>query len=165
MPDFRLFQFLIKGEKETLIRFETLGAGLKDFRFIWPAIAEHFYEIEKAQFSGTGRAKQWAQLSPAYGKWKAAKYPGKPILQREGALINSLTRRGSDSIYESSPLRLVLGSSVKYAAIHQTGRGRMPARPPVDLTPSDFKGFGKILQQGFESIAAKAGFRPASIAA
>lgn len=165
MPDFRLFQFLIKGQRETLLRFHTLGQGLKDFRFVWPAVSKFFYQIETEQFGGEGRSRRWATLSPAYGKWKAAHFPGKPILQREGPLVASLTRRTSGSIYEEAPLRLVLGSSIRYATAHQRGRGKMPARPPIDMTPSDFKGFGQVLQKGFISIAEKSGFRPTGLAA
>lgn len=166
MPDFRLFQYLVKGEKEFRLQFQKLGAGLKDFRFLWPSFAQKFYEIEQEQFGSEGRKNKWAALSPAYAKWKAAHFPGKSILQRQGPLVTSLTRKGAaGSVYEEKPLSLTLGSSIGYAGAHQKGRGRMPARPPIDITPNDVKAFGKIAQQGLEQIASKAGFRSTGLAA
>lgn len=166
MSDDRIFTFKILNQQQFLLSFETLGQGLRNFSFLWPALAQHFYEVVKQTFASAGRATSWPALSTAYGKYKAAKYPGKPILQREELLIASLTERGARySIYAEGPLTLQLGTSRPGATAHQTGSGRLPARPPIDFTVADYREFAKIIQGGLETIAKAAGFRPARLAA
>jgi phage gpG-like protein len=128
----------------TLDRFAT---NVADARPAWEAIADRFAHVERRQFATEGRASSggWAPLSPRYGAWKARNYPGRPILERDGDLKESLTRRpfGVELILED---RMVIGSSVKYGAYHQRGDG-VPRRRPIELTEAERKAWVKILQR------------------
>lgn len=85
--------------------------------------------IEQFNTEGRHGAGGWQQLNPDYDKWKAANYPGKPILQRTGELRDQLVDHGT---IELGPDRLVWGvheqarnedggRPAEYGARHQTG--------------------------------------------
>jgi len=77
----------------------------------------------------------FAPLSPRYARWKSRRYPGAPILVRSGRLRDSLTNPNHpDAIATVTPQSLTYGTSVPYAAYHQLGTQRMPARPPIKLS-------------------------------
>ena len=135
----------------SLARFaDTVG----DARPAWEAMAERFARTNRRQFATEGRHASggWAPLSPRYAEWKAEHYPGKPILEREGNLVESLTRRpfGVEVI---EPDRMVLGTDVRspegypYAEAHQHGTGRMPQRRPVELREQERREWIKLLQR------------------
>lgn len=129
----------------TLTRFvtalERAGAELLDVgKHILPRLLP-VLEVETGKgFDAEGGASgNWAPLSVSYAKWKAAHYPGKPILQRTGALQAALTGPGSNARREVSGDTLTFGTSgLPYASLHQTGTGKMPARPEFDYGP-DFE--------------------------
>jgi phage gpG-like protein len=152
---------------EFLASLERVAASLRDFRFIFPKLADHFYDIEKQTFASQGRQGSWPALTTRYAKWKAAKFPGRPILQREGLLLASLTQKSATgSIYRESALSLTLGSSHPAALVHQTGGKRIPARPPIDFTPQDIQDFGDIIaKETTARMVEIAGFREARLAA
>jgi phage gpG-like protein len=143
------------GYPELIAGLRTLATKFSDFRFIWPKMAAHFYEIEKQTFSSQGRSTRWAALSPGYAKYKAAKFPGKPILQATGALVTSLTSKTAGSIYRADQHSLELGTTEK--TWHQA------TRPFVDLNDNDFDAFGKILAEGLQQVVVDAGFQTARI--
>ena len=149
------------GYPELIAGLRTLATKFSDFRFIWPKMAAHFYEIEKQTFSSQGRSTRWAPLSIAYGRYKAAKYPGKPILQATAATMASLTSKTAGSVFRQDPHSLELGTTEK--TYHQTGGGRLPARPMIDLNDNDFDAFGKILAEALNQIVLDAGFQTARI--
>jgi hypothetical protein len=128
----------------TLARWE---ANTIDATPAWDAIADDFVKIEKGQFRTEGKRGSggWPALSPNYARWKAAHYPGKPILQREGDLIESLTERplGVEVIL---PHYMAIGSDVDHGRYHQGGDG-LPRRRPVELTEADRRRWVKILQR------------------
>ena len=63
----------------------------------------------------------WAALSPAYAKWKQARYPGQPILRASGLMqdLAFIYTRGDRFIVKST----------KYGGANQFGTRKMPARP------------------------------------
>lgn len=145
----------------TLVRLTTAleraGAELlKVGEHILPRLLP-ILEVETAkQFDAEGSGPQsgsWAPLSVSYAKWKAAHFPGKPILQRTGALKAALTGPGANARRDISGNTLSFGTTgLPYASFHQTGTGRMPARPEFDFGPD----FEKAMQ-----AAAAAGVREA----
>lgn len=129
----------------TLDRWAT---NVDDVTPAWNVIADDFARIEREQFASEGRRSSggWSPLSPAYARWKAAHYPGKPILQREGDLIRSLTERpfGVEVIL---PGYMAIGSDVDYGRYHQRGAGNLPQRRPIELRESDRVKWVKIIQR------------------
>lgn len=86
----------------------------------------------------------WAPLKPATIKRKG--FPN--ILVETGALGVSLVERGHpDAVYEvvDEPGQggFSRGTSNETAAYHQSGTRRMPARPPVGVSPDYADGFAE----------------------
>jgi phage gpG-like protein len=122
--------------------------NIQDAGEAFEAIADHQKKIWQKQFAQEGRytGAAWSPLSPPYARWKAKNYPGKPILQRTGKLMESMTQRpfGIDEITDKS---MTIGTDVPYAQYHQRGTEHMPARPLIGPPPtSDVKVFAKIMQ-------------------
>lgn len=137
---------------------ERAGAEVADVgKHILPKLLPVLEGETAKQFDAQGAgpaAGSWAPLSVSYAKWKEAHYPGQPLLVRTGALRAALTSSSAPGARrEVSGNSLTFGTSgVPYASVHQTGSGRMPARPPFD--------FGPDMEAAMLS-AAKAGVREA----
>lgn len=134
---------------------DGLSRNAQDLRPAWPRIAAEFYQIEADQFSSEGgRVNPWEELSAGYAKFKAVEYPGKPILQRSGALLNSLTNQNDEhAIYDPQPDALTLGTSLPYPQYHQAGTQKMPQRPPIELRDEDFQRMGEIAREELQDMA------------
>lgn len=138
--------FSVFGEDQidrTLARFEVV----EDMRPAWYVLQQRFLAMERRQFDSEGAfgSGGWAPLSPAYARWKAAHYPGQPILQREGDLVASLTEGPAVAVLE--PQLLVLGSDVEYGHYHQAGAGHLPRRRPVEFTEAERREWVKVIQR------------------
>lgn len=122
---------------------ERAGAELADVgKHILPKLLP-VLEVETGkQFDAQGAgpiAGSWAPLSVSYAKWKQAHFPGQPTLVRTGALRAALTGPGAGARRDVSGDTLSFGTvGIPYASFHQTGTGRMPARPEFDYGP-DFE--------------------------
>jgi hypothetical protein len=121
--------------------FERAGDELADFgKYAWPKLGPLLENTLKNQFDaeGEGTAGHWAPLSAQYAAWKAANYPGMPILQRIGTLYEGLTSSSSPfAAREQSGDDFTFGTrGVTYASYLQTGTRRMPARQPFDFGTS-----------------------------
>ncbi|HET8898099.1 MAG TPA: phage virion morphogenesis protein [Rhodanobacteraceae bacterium] len=73
----------------------------------------------------------WMALSDKYAKTKAGKRPGKRILEFDGHLL------GDRLTTQVVGNELLIGTFAPYAATHQFGRGPIPARPYLGLSPED----------------------------
>jgi phage gpG-like protein len=141
------FTFSIEGDVQidrTLARFAD---NVGDAQPVWNALADRFVNVERRQFATEGAygSGGWQALSPRYAAWKARHYPGKPILQREGDLIDSLTRRPL-GIEVIEPAFMVLGSGVPYLKYHQLGDG-LPQRRAVELPESERRPWIRLIQR------------------
>jgi phage gpG-like protein len=118
--------------------------GIADYRPIWPVIEDDYYAQVKDQFKTEGEegGQAWVPLSEKYGAWKEAHFPGMPILQRTGNLIDSLTNPNSaNGVRREERKTLTFGSTLPYALYHQTGSKdgeHPPARPEIQF-PEAFK--------------------------
>lgn len=152
----------IDGEKGIDYAIGAIREGISDWREVWPEVERIFYVATLAQFRTIGQrgGTPWAPLSAGYRKWKEKKYPGQPILVRTGRLRRSLTAVGNeDTIRDQQPMALTIGSSTPYGIFHQRGTRRMPARPPLVLTKTDY---GKMVSRMFryaQKVGADAGFK------
>ena len=138
------------GGRETVAGFRQLATKVSDLSAAWPAIRDLFYQFERLAFETEGRSSasgKWAGLTERYSKWKARKYPGRPILQRTSALMSSLTRTGFGSDVKSGPLWLQVSSDVEYAQYHQRGTRTMRARKPVALRRDQVAAFGAAVHR------------------
>ncbi len=92
----------------------------------------------------------FADLSPRTVRRKMLKgYPLQPLVATR-LLRNSLARRGGGGnvTYVSAKGTLVVGSSLAYAAVHQTGGGRgIPARPYLTLSEGDWGRIGALIAE------------------
>ena len=71
---------------DTFIRnIERLSENLTD-GFDWESLAPIVAEAAEGIFASQGRGG-WAQLSPAYARWKERNFPGKGILELTGAYL------------------------------------------------------------------------------
>lgn len=155
----------VAGDVQLDRAFNRVTQMITDFRDIWPAVADAFYEIEREQFSsqgGKGASGKWAALSPAYAVYKAKAFPGQPILQATGSMVDSLTNKDAlDAIFRADPMELTIGSKAPYALLHQTGapRSKLPARPPISLSENDKRKIQKAIQIGLVKFTREAGFQ------
>lgn len=143
--------------------FNRVDQFISDFRNIWPFVTPEIYAINLEQLESQGArgaSGKYAPLSPAYAKAKAIQFPGKPILQATGALFESLTSPDAfDSIYRPERDQLTVGTKVPYARAHQTGTGRMPARPPISMNEQSKRRIQKAIQRGLVDFTRRAGFQ------
>lgn len=151
------------GGVEVLNRaFNRVDRGIDDFRNFAPGIAREFYAIEEQQFRSEGAAGasgKWAPLSLSYARFKARAFPGAPILQRERSLYESLTSPDApDSVFRVSQSEIVIGTKSPYARAHQSGGGRLPARPPISFTERDRRRLQKAIQAQLVKLTRDAGF-------
>lgn len=121
---------------------ERAGAEVANVgKHILPKLLPVLEQGAAAQFDAEGAgpvAGPWAPLSARYAEWKAQHYPGQPILVRTGALRAALTSgTAQGALRDVGDDSLAFGTDgIPYASNHQTGTGRMPARPPFDFGPA-----------------------------
>jgi len=110
---------------------DALGARLAaPAELLAPALPVVAAAIER-NFDEEGRPLRWAPLAPRYAAWKARRFgAGLRILERTGALRRSISTRVEGNA-------IVASTDVPYAAFHQFGTRRLPARPFLVLTDAD----------------------------
>lgn len=124
------------------VAFERAGPAIADFgRNVFPRLSGVFEDAVTEQFDARGSGPTsgaWAELTPAYRAWKEGNYPGQPLLELTGALREGLTSPGAPTAFRSwTATEFTFGTSgVAYASFHQTGTGRMRARPVFDFGPN-----------------------------
>ena len=102
---------------------------------------------EKFRQEGPG----WAELADSTLDRRRKDGKGAQILRDTGRLFLSLTDSNDGSVYELTDKMLVLGTNLKYAAVHQFGSRdqRIPARPfmpdPSELAPM----FSRVIERYF----------------
>ena len=97
---------------DTFIRnIERLSENLTD-GFDWGSLAPIVAEAAEGIFASQGRGG-WAQLSPAYARWKERNFPGKGILELTGAYLSAATQIGAPhNLVEVGPDHLTYGVRV-----------------------------------------------------
>lgn len=136
------------GERQidrTLTRFAD---NVGDATPVWEVLADRFARANLRQFNSEGAygSGGWPALSPNYAAWKAHHYPGKPILQRTGALMRDLTQRPF-GIEHLTPGAMAVGTDITYAAYHQAGGPNLPQRRPVELPEGERRYWVGLIQR------------------
>lgn len=155
--------FSFYGEHQLDRTLNRMIADVEDATPAWEVILASFIRAERKQFRSQGAygSAGWVPLSPRYAAWKALHFPGKPILERTGRLLRSLTQQPL-GIEVMQPHRLLMGSNVKYGEFHQAGSGHLPRRRPIELPESLRVEWVKTLQRYIVTGYATA--RPTAIA-
>lgn len=156
----------VDGVLQSTRAFRSLNESLRDFREAWPEIHMYFLRanVEHFESQGARGGQTWKPLSEAYGKWKAKKYPGKPILVRTERLKRSLTLGGSapDQVAEFKPMMAIFGTAVPYAKYHHRGTARLAQRRVFAPTQRDIDRMVSRLFRFAERGARDAGFQTQS---
>ncbi len=114
-------------------------------------IADMFAEAETQRFDSEGDiggdGGKWSPLAASTVAFKLKHFPGTKILERTGALRQSLTSRpfGIEII---GPQAMRIGTDTVYARFHQDGTSRMPRRSPLALSETRRRSIVKIVQRG-----------------
>ena len=156
------FRLEVAGQVQMDRGIARFADGVADYRPLWPIIEDDFYAQVKDQFKTEGAegGEKWAELTPEYAGWKEAHYPGKPILQRTGDLISSLTNPNDPNTVRIEQRKtLTLGSRIPYAIYHQTGTEMMTARPEIVLTEAFKRSVMHHVQTYLVQMATQCGFR------
>jgi phage gpG-like protein len=161
------FRLDIAGEVQMDRGIARFADGVSDYRPIWGVIESDFYALEQRQFATAGAAggASWPALSPEYSAWKEMRFPGKPILERTGDLMSSLTDPNHPQTVRIEERKtLTLGTRVPYAIYHQSTapRTRLPRRPEIMLTEEFKRTVMHHVQQYLVQMATKLGFRTGS---
>lgn len=121
-------------------RFTRFASSMTDLQPLVEELTTLVWEKIRQGFETEGAATGpiWAALSSSYSEWKRKNYPGKQILQRTGALYDSIEK-------EVGPTKGEVGTGVPYAIFHQTGTSKMPARPIIRLKASTKSEMSKIV--------------------
>ena len=107
----------------------------KDLQAFIPVLKKQEQEMFSGQNDSAGEAR--APLAES----TIAKKGHDRILFETGALGDSLFSETDDSIRDVSDHYLTFGTSDKKAMFHQEGTRRMPARPPVGISPENIDKF------------------------
>lgn len=142
---------------ETSSKFDALGELVADMTAPLTQIAEDLHAQMAAAFAtegATGATGKWAQLSPDYGAWKAARssapilvglrplhkgtrqHPTRPQTYVPSGLMRRqlLMPLADRATWHIGPKRMLYAPLSNIAGFHETGTSRMPARPPVDVS-------------------------------
>jgi hypothetical protein len=144
------FTIKVTGDDDYERKLAQLRLFVDDLRPFWPLLVPVFIGWMGAQFATEGGwgGRTWAPLSPAYAQWKAAHYPGRSILIREGAM----RRAASAPRREASPRKLVLWIDDPKAPLHQEGGSGGRRRASTGHT-----GYGSGLRAGSRVAAVSSG--------
>lgn len=149
------FTFEVAGKKEFDRAFNRVGEHVSDLRPVWPEVTREMYTLMDEQFKSEGskgRSGKWKKLSRNYEKQKARTHPGMPILQRTGRLERGLTSKTGDTVLIESKDEYGFGTSLFYAAYHQTGTNKMPAREIFSFSEDSRTKLTKAIQKGLLKI-------------
>ena len=151
------------GLKRLAMAFERAGAEVADVgKHILPRVVPVLEAAVGRQFSAEGQGPdvgKWKPLSAVYAAWKEANFPGEPILQRTHALRDGLTSANAPTANRNiTGSTLAFGTKgVPHASFHQTGTGKMPSRPPVDLDAQAEKDLQRAALAGVRDAVREAG--------
>ncbi len=134
-------------DKEIKDMLNTLLYRLNDMSPVMMEVSEDMRDAVEENFEQEGRPK-WKALSPKTIEQRRKKgyWPGNILIQ-EGNLVRSIEASHSKD-------EAVVGTNLKYAAIHQFGgmagrkhKVKIPARPYLKLTDSDIERIKKKIMK------------------
>jgi len=130
---------------------------LGDMSSLWDEMAEALHAVQERAFESEGSSSgaRWHPLSPRYRTEKAARFPGKGILEATGRLRRSFSSGAQGNIFKATPGRMTWGTEVPYSVYHQHGTSRMPARPVLRFTGGDADYLARVAHQHLVDLGRK----------
>lgn len=117
---------------ETIERMEDMREQAHDLRPVFRWAKRELEKSYAANIAASGLlAGGWDPLSPSYALWKAARFPGAPMMVRTGRLFRSISELNDSSINVITKTSAQFGTTVEYAKFHQYGTSKMPKRKIV----------------------------------
>lgn len=147
-----MIAFRVEADVErALAQLGKVRSAMGDQRPIFAEVVEpEFYRMQADRFDTEGGGDHWQRLSVTYAAWKARHFPGRRVLEREGLLKESLTRRGGRfQVRRLSGRELVIGTRHPAALFHQQGARRMPKRQIINLTAADQRRIQGLIEAWF----------------
>ncbi len=147
-----------------------LATPIQDFRVpapgfgsgFWAAMEERMvYQVYRTFTMRGGESGQWPGLSDKYGKRKARKYPGGPLLWASGAMMNSFFG-GAGHVFTQTAMGMNWGSDNPLAGYHQRGHTSPTPLPQRRIWDPDPEFAGQLQSDGARYVAAlyrAAGFK------
>lgn len=102
-----------------------------------PRLRESYNQHAGEQFDSKGRhlGTPWKPLAASTQRYKARRWPSRPLMIRTTKLVKSMADKNSPhAIYRRSSRVLTMGTRVPYARYHQSGGGKLPKRPLFVIT-------------------------------
>ena len=143
------FSLLIFGEKIVTAKYRAMANNAGNLVPSFLQVEDYLMDITGRQFdSQGGRAGgSWKPVTPKWAARKARTGGDTRILHFDKALRRSVTKRGATGqILEYTPTSLTFGTSIKYAAVHQFGHGKIPKRKFLVILPLDKKMITEMIQ-------------------
>ena len=114
-------------------RFYATGQATSDLRPLWQKVVAIIGKAIRANFDREGSIHgAWTALKDYVQRAKDRDYPGKPILERTGALRRAATEDAPGREISLEPLRLeygvdmrLIGATANYAYFHDAGAGQI----------------------------------------
>jgi phage gpG-like protein len=152
---FYRFYVQVDGTTRLMASAEGLRRDIEEPQQILEAVAERaFYPIVQEIFDSEGRGR-WDDLTTGYAARKREQYGDKPIMQRTGALITSLSRGGATMNIQTAQGRdtLLVGSAVPYSA------KASKKRPIFMFNQADYERMGSVAVDEISTRAKGRGFQ------
>lgn len=158
-----MFRFSVDiiGKREVDRALTAMQATLTDIVPILKKIADDFYATMEERFDREGSYEgtpKWEPLSEGYRKTKEFFFPGKGILERTGALRESITRSNAPgSVFKIENGQLQIGSDLtvngfNLLKLHSEGYYRPPIRPRFKKALAFYIGSKKVFAQYVKGV-------------
>lgn len=138
-----------RGLDRLQVNLNILASGVRDTSALMPRLGEYLRSSTQDRFK--------TQVGPDGGPW--AVLAPHTIKRKRKSRNKILTEHGGlrkNILYQvTAPGRVEVRSNLIYAATHQFGRGSIPARPFLGISPRDTEEIGDIVRDW----AAELGFR------
>lgn len=135
---------------------------LADMRPFFREELKAFRQREAELFDSGGAAVGgWRRLSPHYAAYKARVRPGAPLMEFDGRLRDSLTKKGAAGAIERVERQsMEAGTGVIYAHRHHHGDedAGIPARPLLSFRPDERRAMQVRLESWLAREATRAGW-------
>lgn len=111
-------------------RLKDMEDRAKDLRPVWRYAKKELEVAFTANFLSGGNLVPggWAPLDRGYAAWKSINYPGARKLVIDGKLFRSVADLDDPAVNKIEKRSAQFGTNVEYAAFHQYGTTKMPAR-------------------------------------
>ena len=119
-----------------------------DLNDLVPVIVEEVVRVFETEGYG-----QWPALSPAYKEWKAANYPGQPILRLMDKYFSAATQPGNpNNFIDLDDNRIEYGvDGLDHPRYHEDGTSKTPARPVFGLL-EESETFQQVVTEALDQI-------------